>query len=204
MDAAKKMGSMGGASLCLAVRLPQVKVIGLEVQRSAVRVAAENVVINKVRDRVEILYGDLKLPPPRLAAGTFSHVMANPPYIESWRANPLSLHDKELSHVEGDVSLEHWAKFALLMVKPKGFVTFVYRADRLDHVLRYFSGKLGEITIFPLWPSAKKDAKRVLVRGRKNSHAPTRLCSGLILHDSQGCYTSEAEAILRNGEGLFY
>jgi tRNA1(Val) A37 N6-methylase TrmN6 len=130
--------------------------------------------------------------------------MANPPYIESWRANPNSLHGKELSHVEGDVTLEHWAKFALLMVRPKGLVTFIYRADRLDHVLQYLSGKLGEITIYPLWPGERKSAKRVLIRGRKNSNAPTTLASGMILHMPDGQYTHEAEAVLRHGAGLYF
>lgn len=195
---------VGAASLCLATRLPDCKVVGLEVQRQAVRLAAENVRGNQLRDRVEILSGDLLRPPPRLAAGTFAHVMANPPYLETSHANPVSAHGKELSHVEGNVSLEQWAKFALLMVKPKGFVTFIHRADRLDHVLQYFSGKLGELVIYPLWPGEGKPAKRVLIRGRKNVSSPTTLASGLVLHTPDGKYTQEAEAILRHGAGLYF
>lgn len=195
---------VGAASLCLATRLIDCKVIGLEVQRQAVRLAAENVRVNHLRDRVEILSGDLLRPPPRLAAGTFAHVIANPPYLETVRANPHSEHGKELSHVEGDVTLEQWAKFALLMVKPKGFVTFIHRADRLDHVLQYFSGKLGELVIYPLWPGEGKPAKRVLIRGRKNINSPTTLAPGLVLHTPDGKYTQEAEAILRHGAGLYF
>lgn len=204
-DAILDIGAgVGAASLCLAVRIPECKVIGLEVQRPAVRLAADNVRANNLRDRVEVLYGDLLRPPPRLAAGTYSHVMANPPYLETERANPHSQHGKELSHVEGDVSLEHWAKFALLMVKPKGVVTFIHRADRLDAVLQYFSGKLGELVIYPLWPGEGKPAKRVLIRGRKNSQGPTTLSPGMVLHGPDGRYTHEAEAILRHGAGLFF
>lgn len=195
---------VGAAALCLATRVPDCKVTGLEIQRSAVRLASENVVANGLRDRIEILHGDLLRPPPRLAAGTYTHVMANPPYIETDRANPLSLHSKEISHVEGDVSLEQWAKFALLMVKPKGLVTFIHRADRLDEILSYFSGKLGDIAVYPLWPGQAKAAKRVLVRGQKSSNGLMTLCPGMVLHDSSGRYTQEAEAVLRHGAGIYF
>lgn len=195
---------VGAAALCLAARVPVCKIIGLEIQRRAVRLASDNVFANGFRDRIEILHGDLLRPPPRLAAGTFAHVMANPPYLEASSANPNSLHDKEISHVESDVTLEHWAKFALLMVRPRGVVTFIHRADRLDAVLQYFAGKLGEIVIYPLWPGEGKPAKRVLIRGRKNSNAPMTLATGMILHTPDGHYTQEAEAVLRHGAGLHF
>ena len=78
---------VGAASLCLATRALNVKVTGVELQRDYVRYAAENIKLNKLRERVEILHGDLLRPPPRLAAGTFSHVMTNPPYLDATRNN---------------------------------------------------------------------------------------------------------------------
>jgi tRNA1(Val) A37 N6-methylase TrmN6 len=193
---------VGAASLCLAARVADCRVVGLEIQRSAVRLAAENIALNNMRERVEVLYGDLQSPPPRLAAGTFAHVMTNPPYLEASRANPHALHGKNLSHVETSVSLEQWAKFCLLMARPKGTITFVHRADRLDAILAYFYGKLGDIIIFPLWPGDGKPAKRVLVRGRKNAHGLLTLSSGLVLHQGEGKYSLQAEDILRNGAPL--
>lgn len=193
---------VGAASLCLASRVPDCRIIGLEIQRAAVRLAAENIALNNVRDRVEILYGDLMQPPPRLAAGTYAHVMTNPPYLESSKATHSSNNHKNISNIESNISLEHWARFSLLMVRPKGTVTFIHRADRLDEILSYFTGKLGDITIFPLWPSKSKSAKRVIVRGRKNSNSPLKLTRGLVLHHEDGRYTEAAENILRNGAPL--
>lgn len=195
---------VGAASLCLAHRIPHCKIIGLEIQRSNVRLAMENVALNNMRGRVEVLVGDLLQPPPRLAGGTFGHVMANPPYLEDHRANTSATDHKQISHAEGHVSLEQWAKFALLMARPKGTITFIHRADRLHEILSYFHGKLGDITIFPLWPGYGKPAKRVLVRGRKSTHGPTVLSQGLILHHSDGRYTDAADSILRQGMGLSF
>lgn len=193
---------VGAASLCLATRRMDIKITAVELLREHVRYAVDNVNLNNVRDRIEVLHGDLMHPPPRLAAGTFSHVMANPPYLEAARgrvsANPI----KAKANHESTADLDQWAKFCLLMVKPKGTVTFIYRADRLSEILTYFSGKLGDIIIYPLWPSNKKSAKRVLVRGVKNSNGALKLMPGMILHQEDGKFTNDAEAILRHGKSL--
>ncbi|MBX9977802.1 MAG: methyltransferase [Alphaproteobacteria bacterium] len=191
---------VGAASLCLAVRQPQCKIVGLEVQRDYVRLAAQNIELNNLRDRVEMLHGDLLRPPPRLAAGTFSHVMTNPPYLESHRGKSSPHADKNKANQETDVDLESWARFCLLMVKPKGTVTFIHRADRLDHIMAYFAGKLGNITIYPLWPGKGKSAKRVIVSGIKNMNGALKLSQGMFLHEADGRFTRDAESVLRDGE----
>jgi tRNA1(Val) A37 N6-methylase TrmN6 len=193
---------VGAASLCLAHRVPTCKVVGLDIQRSNVRLAMENSELNKMRGRVEVLLGDILQPPPRLAAGTFAHVMANPPYLEDQKTNLSPTCHKQLSHTEGPVTLEQWAKFSLLMVRPKGTITFIHRADRLPDILACFHGKLGDMIIFPLWPGQGKPAKRVLIQGRKSTHGLTILSQGLTLHYPDGRYTEAAERILRDGAEL--
>jgi tRNA1(Val) A37 N6-methylase TrmN6 len=171
-------------------------------QRDAVRLAFDNITLNSMRDRIEVLAGDLLRPPPRLAASTFAHVMANPPYFEAADHTPSQISHKAQSHGEGEATLEHWIRFALLMVRPKGTVTFIHRADSLDRILSCFSGKVGDIVVYPLWPGKGKPAKRVIVRGCKNSNGPLRLAPGMILHGLDGKFTSEAESILRDGAAL--
>jgi tRNA1(Val) A37 N6-methylase TrmN6 len=193
---------VGAASLCLATRRDDIKITAVELLREQVRYAVDNVNLNNLRDRVEVLHGDLLSPPPRLAAGTFTHVMANPPYLEAARGRVSTNPMKAAANHESTADLDQWARFCLLMVKPKGTVTFIYRADRLPEILTYFSGKLGDIVIYPLWPGKHKSAKRVLVRGVKNSNGTLRLMPGMVLHQEDGKYTQEAEAILRNGKTL--
>jgi len=188
---------VGAASLCLATRVPDVRVTGVELQREYVRYAADNAKLNQLRNRVEILHGDLLRPPPRLAAGTFSHVMTNPPYLAATRNNISPNENKAAANLEGEADFDQWARFCLLMVKPKGSVTFIHRADRLDQILAFFAGKLGNITIYPLWPGKNKPAKRVLIRGIKNTQGALRLLPGMVLHKDDGSYTPEADAILR-------
>lgn len=192
----------GAASLCLAARVPLCRVVGFELQREIVRLAGDNVALNGMEGRVSVMAGDLLRPPPRLSPGMFDHVMANPPYIARGRGTPAPAPAKAAATIEGEATLADWVRFAIAMVRGKGTLTFVHRADRIDALLGDLAGRAGEIVVFPLWPAAGRDASRVLVRARKQVAAPARLAPGLVLHEEGGRFTAAAEAVLRGGAGL--
>jgi tRNA1(Val) A37 N6-methylase TrmN6 len=192
----------GAAMLCVAAREPQCRVVGLERQRELVRIAGDNAILNGMAARVSAMVGDLLQPPPRISAGAFDHVLANPPYLERSRANETPNQARAEATIEGDAALGDWIRFALAMVKPKGSVTFIHRADRIDAVLGQIHGRAGEVVVYPLWPGLGKPATRILVRARKQVAAPARLAVGMVLHEADGRFTQAAEAVLRGGEAL--
>jgi tRNA1(Val) A37 N6-methylase TrmN6 len=192
----------GAAALCLAARVPGVRVAGIERERELVRIANDNAIHNDLGSRVDIMAGDLLHSPPRLEPSTFAHVMANPPFLEAGRATPPTDPAKARAAIEGEADLEAWVKFGLSMARNKGTLTLIHRADRLDQLLARLSGRVGDIVIFPLWPAAGRAAKRVIVRARKGVHAPARLMPGLVLHNAAGRFTEAADAVLRHGAAL--
>jgi tRNA1(Val) A37 N6-methylase TrmN6 len=192
----------GAAMLCLAARVPQCRVVGLELQRDLVRIAGDNAVLNRMGDRLSVMVGDLLRPPPRLSPGSFDHVMANPPFIERGRGSEAPNPAKAAANIEGEAALGDWVRFALVMVRAKGTVTFIHRADRIDALLGQLAGRAGGVVIFPLWPRAGQPAGRVLVQARKQIAAPARLAAGLVLHEADGRFTAAAEAVLRGGDAL--
>jgi tRNA1(Val) A37 N6-methylase TrmN6 len=192
----------GAAMLCVAAREPQCRVVGLERQRELVRIAGDNVILNGMATRVSVMVGDLLNPPPRISAGAFDHVMANPPYLERGHGVESANPARAEAMIEGAAELGDWVRFALTMVRPKGTITMVHRADRIDAVLGQIAGRAGEVVVFPLWPGAGRPATRILVRARKQVAAPARLAVGLLLHETDGRFSDAAEAVLRGGEGL--
>jgi tRNA1(Val) A37 N6-methylase TrmN6 len=184
------------------MRVPDCRVTGIERERELVRLANDNVVLNGLAGRVSAMVGDLLKLPPRLEPGVFDHVLANPPHLAAGTATPPADLARAAAHVEGAADLRAWLRFAFTMVRPKGTITLIHRADRLDAILAEITGRAGEIVIFPFWPSAGKPAKRVIIRARKGVATPTRLAAGLVLHEPDGHYTVEAEAVLREGRGL--
>jgi tRNA1(Val) A37 N6-methylase TrmN6 len=192
----------GAAALCFAHRVPGSRVTGLELQPEMAALARRNVELNDMKGRVAILEGDLLRPPRELEDGGFDQVIANPPYLPAGRADPPPDASKAVANVEGEAGLSDWVGFALRMTKPKGAVTFIHRADRLDELLALFHGRAGGIVVFPLWPKPDREAKRVIVRARPGVKTPTRLCPGLLLHEEDGGYTADALSILRDGGAL--
>jgi len=192
----------GAAALCLLARVPGTRVTGLEVQAELVRLAGQNGRENGWGERFLPLAGDVARPPPRLAPGSFHHLFCNPPQLAAERARPAADPGRDLANREGVARLGDWVATALAMVRPKGTVTFIHRADRLDDLLSAFSGRAGELVVFPLWPGAGKPAKRVILRARKGAATPLRLAAGLVLHRADGSFTPAAEMVLREGKGL--
>ena len=195
---------VGAAALCLVARLPGVRAFGIEMQPALVRLAGENVALNEVGGRVDVMLGDLGDPPPRLAAGSFDHVMANPPFAEPGRGTPPRRLSTAVATVESGPGLRLWLSFCLRMTRPRGTVTVIHRADRLAALLTCLAEHGGGVTVYPLWPDAtgRKPAKRVILRIQKGVAAPVRLMPGLVLHRPDGAFTEAAETVLRHAGAL--
>ncbi|MGE0659325.1 MAG: tRNA1(Val) (adenine(37)-N6)-methyltransferase [Reyranellaceae bacterium] len=195
---------VGAAALCLAVRVPGTRIVGIEMQRELVSLGTRNVQLNALQDRVEMIVADVaQRPPPRLAAGTFNHVMTNPPHMRAQEVTAPPDAVKAAANVESTASLAAWLAYSLLMLRPKGSLTVVHRADRLADILACLNGKAGEIVVYPLWPAEGRPARRVLVRARKSVATPLRLAPGLVLHEDGGAFTAQAEDILRHAAPLY-
>ena len=193
----------GAAAICLAHRVPECIVTGIEIQPHLVRLANENARLNNLGGSVQVMIGDLVRPLPRIAVGSFDHVMANPPYLEAKRADLSPRAGHVTANVEGEAGLDVWLSFMLRMVRNKGTITLVHRADRLDDILMLLSGMAGDVTVFPVWPKHGRAANRVIVRARKGIRTPMSLSAGLVMHEEDGAYTAAAEAILRGGSNSF-
>jgi len=193
----------GAASLCLAARVPDCRIVGLELDRTMQRLASDNVAANRLSPRVEMLAGDLGHPPPRVVRASFDHVMTNPPHLVAGAATASTEPTRAAAHVETGLDLEGWLLGCLAMLKPDGRLTMIHRADRLAGILGALDGRIGELVVYPLWPSADgRPAKRVLVHGRKGSKAPLKLMPGLVLHAADGSFRPAADAVLRHGRAL--
>ncbi len=193
---------VGAAALCLAWREPNCLIRGIEIQHALVRLAGENAALNGNAARMEFMVGDILRPPPRMAPGTFHHVMANPPYQAAESGTRSDNHGRDRANVEGEAALADWVRYCLNMARSKGSVTFIHRADRLDSLLAELRQRAGDIAVFPLWPGGSRPASRVIVRARKDVATPTKLSSGMILHEPDGRYSAAAEAVLRDGAAL--
>lgn len=193
----------GAAALCLAVRVPGAAVIGLEKRAEAADFARRNAAVNGLEDWVAVVEGDLLAPPPELVPGTFDRVMMNPPYLRAGAASVPPDPWKAAANVEGEAGLPDWVRFAAAMLKPRGALTMVHRADRVDEILAALYGaRFGSLLLVPLWPKPGEEARRILLAAKKGGRSPARFTAGLVLHGPDGAYTAQAQRILRDMEPL--
>jgi tRNA1(Val) A37 N6-methylase TrmN6 len=194
----------GAASLALVFRCDDVSVTGLEVQDYLVKLAWDGAKENGLNGRVRFLEGDLLRPPEELPPGGFDHVMANPPYIMAGQGNLPQDASKRIATVEGAATLADWLGFLLTRVRDGGTITIIHRYDRSNEVITGLRRiGVGNLAIFPLWKNRiNAEAKRVIIQAKKGDVCVTRTLPGLVLHDRKGSYTTNAEAVLRQGKAL--
>ncbi|HEX7005709.1 MAG TPA: methyltransferase [Alphaproteobacteria bacterium] len=193
---------VGAAALCLAARIADTRVVGIERDPALVALFRRNIAANAMNGRVEAVEGDIAHPPTSLEPGSFDRVMVNPPYLAAAAADPPPDAGRAAAMVEGAADLATWLDFALAMLARKGTLTVIHRADRLDALLAGLHGRAGDVTVLPLWPKAGQAARRIVVAARKGVAGPARLLPGLVLHETDGRYTAAAEAVLRGGAAL--
>ena len=193
---------VGASARCRATRVAGVTVVGLELQPELATLAVANAASNGLAGRVAIMTGDVRTPRQPLAPWSFHRIMANPPYLRAGTHTPSADPSRAAANGEGDADLGAWIECAATLLRPRGVMTLIHRADRLDEVIALMHKQFGGIVVFPLWPRAGAAAKRILVSGRRGVASPARLAAGLVLHDAGGGFTPEADAVLRGGSGL--
>jgi tRNA1(Val) A37 N6-methylase TrmN6 len=187
----------GAAALCLAARAPDCTLVGVELDGELAALARANVAANGLDGRIAIVEQALQD-----YAGAFDQVMTNPPFYESDRHTRSPQATKAGAHGEAALDLAGWIKATARLLKPAGRLTLIHRADRVGDILRAFEGRFGAAAIFPLWPKEGALAKRILVSAIKGRRTLPRLSPGLVLHQADGAYTAQAQAILRDAAPL--
>jgi tRNA1(Val) A37 N6-methylase TrmN6 len=191
---------VGAAMLCFATRAPEAMLVGVEIDDETAAIARTNIVANKLDRRASIVLGDLTRGALRGQA-PFDLVFANPPHHDAARSDPSPHQRKRRAHVEDDLGA--WIDAAARLLKPRGWLAMVHRADRLDDLLAALGRRFGAIEILPLWPRHGVAAKRLILRARLGARTPIALMPGVVLHEADGRFTPPVEATLRDGAALW-
>ena len=193
---------VGTAALCLAARVTDVTIIGLDGEPVFIAFAKANAISNACDARVRFLLGDLLMPPAELAVASVDHVMANPPYLKRGAATASAHPLKAAATVEGAAELQDWVDAAARHLRPGGGLTMIHRADRLADLLAALAPAFGDIRILPLLPKTGAAPKRVILRARLGGAGATVELPGFLLHEADGRFTAAADKVLRGAAAL--
>ncbi|SDB29014.1 tRNA1(Val) (adenine(37)-N6)-methyltransferase [Bauldia litoralis] len=202
---------VGVAGFCAAARCPHARVVLVE--RNAEAVACARQALTRpanaaFADRVRIAATDITAPEAeRTAAGMgrdlADHVLLNPPFYPEAAGSRSPNPARADAHVLDVGGLDSWLRAAASVLKVRGDVTVIFRADGLAQLLAAIGRRFGALDILPIQPRAGEPAHRVLVRGLKGAGGPLRILPALVLHgDTGNGFTPEVEAMLRQGRAL--
>lgn len=193
---------VGTVLIAAAMRLTDVLFTGIEREAAYATLAQQNVALNDMAARINIVQGDLHDKELFHRLSTFDHVISNPPYYDPGYQTVAPVSLRAVARHDGEGGIAEWLQAANRFLKPKGSITLIYPAQRLAEVLDGLVLFAGEITIFPLWPQKNTASKRLLIRAIKGSKGPLRLLPGLCLHEQDGNLTPKADAVINEGTEL--
>ena len=194
---------VGTASFAIGYRVKNVELYGIEIQKVFADLADLNSKENGIEFQVEC--ANISKLSSNITSKNFDHVIANPPYFDrksSVRGINVS---KEKSF--GDTRpISEWLKVAAKRAKPKGFVHFIVRSDRLMEIFTNMPNSLGSLVITPVISRKNENAKLTILHAKKNGRAGFIISSPIVLHplksDSREKYVPEVDKVLRNGASL--
>jgi tRNA1(Val) A37 N6-methylase TrmN6 len=198
---------VGAAGLALAVRARDVAVTLVEIDPDLAALAAENAQLNGLAARVRSVTLDAAAPARAFAAAglvpeSVARVLMNPPFNDPVRQKTSPDRRRRLAHAAPREVLTAWIRTAARLLRPRGTLTLIFRADGLVDLGRALDSVFGAVAILPVYPKPDEPAIRILVRATKASRAPLAVLPGLVLNDAGGHPTPEAEAVLRAGATL--
>ncbi len=195
----------GAAGLALARRIPGIDLVLVEIDSALADLARGNAALNAVPANVitlDVTASAEAFAQASLPADSADAVLMNPPF------NPASRHQsspdagRAAAHIDAGETLEQWIHAARRILKPKGTLTLIWRAEGLGEVLAALDRGFGGVAVIPVNPSPVSAAIRVLVRAIKGSRAAMELFPPLALNNEAGQPTPRARAILAGQSAL--
>jgi tRNA1(Val) A37 N6-methylase TrmN6 len=198
---------VGAAGLAMAARARDIAVTLVEIDPDLAALGAENAELNGLAARVKSLTLDAAAPARAFAAAglvpeSVARVLMNPPFNDPVRQKSSPDRRRRLAHAAPREALAAWIRTAARLLRPRGTLTVIFRADGLVDLGRALDSVFGAIMVLPVYPKPDEPAIRILVRATKASRAPLVLLPGLVLTDARGYPTPQAEAVLRTGATL--
>jgi tRNA1(Val) A37 N6-methylase TrmN6 len=189
----------GVVGLLLAGRLPGLRVTGIELDRDAAAMAAENAARNGMTDRFSVICGDLRQARTLLPMESFRYAVANPPYFPTAAGAQAPEPGRRTARSEAQCTLEDVCQAARWLVQFGGGFALVHRPERLTDLfctLRQAGFEPKRLRLVCHRPG--KAASLVLVEAKKGGKPGLRLEPDLLLHDETGRPTAEHRRLYGN------
>jgi tRNA1Val (adenine37-N6)-methyltransferase len=186
----------GVIPLLLAVRSPQVKIIGVELQAGMVERARRSVSLNGLQDRIEIVQADIREIDKSLPGGSAELVLSNPPFWKKGEGCVSCQAERAAARHELHLNLEELVTQGAYLLRPGGKLAIIQRAERLEESLEIL--RRSQLTLTRLrmvHAFLDRKAGLVLLEAVKSRRGRLTILPPLIIYAQAGQYSPEIQAI---------
>ncbi len=142
-----ELGSGSGALLLLlAWKTKAFKIAGAEIEKESASVAAGNIELNNLSERVSVINRDYRELPNVFAQRSFKVVLSNPPYMKKGSGRISPKKERALARSEIAGGLEDLIKISKYLIGDNGKIFYVFPVSRLFEMLN----RLREAGLKPL------------------------------------------------------
>jgi tRNA1(Val) A37 N6-methylase TrmN6 len=190
---------VGAAGLAVARRVADIDLVLVEIDARLAALAQANAASNAIAADVIVL--DIEASADAFAAAgltadSVDAVLMNPPFNDPARHRISPDKARGIAHMATATTLENWVHAARRILKPKGVLTLIWRADGIAEMLAALDRGFGSLAILPVHADAGTPAMRILIRATKGGRAPTQIHAALMLNDESGVPNKEVQEIL--------
>lgn len=175
---------IGVLTLLMLLRCPGSRATGLEITEGAAELARENLALNGMEDRGEILQGDMR-DFPKALYGAYDVCISNPPYFDPSRGFSSRTDILATARNERSGDIYDVCRTAGNALKWGGRFYVCYPPDRLADLLEALRrSRLEPKTMRLVFPDAAHAPCLVLVEARKGGGAGLRILPSLMIAEN--------------------
>jgi tRNA1(Val) A37 N6-methylase TrmN6 len=190
---------IGAAGMAVARRVAGIDLVLVEIDAVLADLARANAASNAIAADVIVL--DVEADAGVFAAAglvpdSVDAVLMNPPFNDPARHRISPDKARGIAHVATATTLSNWVHAARRILKSKGMLTLIWRADGIAEVLAALNHGFGSLEILPVHGDANAPANRILIRATKGGRTPTQIHAALMLNDASGVPNKWVQEIL--------
>lgn len=175
---------VGIIGLCLLRKFPHIqKITFVELQKNMCEILEENIGINELKEKTEIINSDYRKINKKLFT-SFDILIANPPYrkLNTGRISNDLLKAKSRHELEG--SLEEFMEISSKLLKDKGKLYFIFLAERLNEVFNAMTKNFLEPKKLQfIYPKKNSEGKLILVEGVKKGNTGIKILPPIFIDE---------------------
>lgn len=178
--------------LLLAAKTDAGHLTGLEIQEDSADMARRSVLLNGLKERIDIVTGDIKEAGELFAAASFDVITCNPPYMIGRHGLKNPADAKAVARHEILCTLEDVIAQTQRLLKPGGKFFLVHRPFRLAEIMTAMrSHKLEPKRMRLVYPFVDKEPNMVLLEAVRGGRARMTVEKPLIVYREPGVYMPE-------------